>query len=314
MRALPFAASAAVAVLLLAGCTGPSATPPAPDCGTGDTPDLLALPVPGDFFESTIAAPWDTLVFAPDGFGDGWLVAGSDAQGGKASVTKLPGGHLANVSVPGIFATDTWVGWATSSDPGCPPPEAHHAIEWGLQRGPAFPPTAEPGKGVHVLTAGFLDNGTLFYTNIASIDASPLFPHPDWYAWEGDAPLPVYVYNASASEEPAYWKAPSRALPSGTPAEPAFGAARGVLAGPEAQAGLGYFATIRGFNDALKGLPLSTTRVVRMAPEDAYTREGNEAHPLYGQALTFVIKAVAVVDAPCPPAVLDVASCQSPLP
>jgi FKBP-type peptidyl-prolyl cis-trans isomerase 2 len=64
--------------------------------------------------------------------------------------------------------------------------------------------------------------------------------------------------------------------------------------------GLGYYTTIPGFNDALKGLSTNTVHVVRLAPEQAYTRSGNEKHPLYGDALVFYIKVVDVVDAPCP--------------
>ncbi|MEA3190708.1 MAG: hypothetical protein QOD77_1290 [Thermoplasmata archaeon] len=311
MRALCLLAVA----LLAAGCSAPADLPqePAPDADCAAP--VHALPLPASFLESTVAGPWDTLLFAPDGFGADLPRAGA-GNGTAVGVTEIPGGHLANLTVPGVFAQGTaWFGWGSGPGRMCADPnEPAHALEWALQRGPAFPPTAAPGKGVHVLTAGFFDNGTLFYTNIPDIDASLLFPKPSWYVWEGDAPLPVYVYDQEASEQPAYWKAPSRNLPGGTPAEPAFGAARGVLAGPEAEAGLGYFATIRGFNEALKDLPMSTTRVVRMAPEDAYTRPGNEASPLYGQSLTFLIKAVAVVDAPCPPDVMAQWECRSPLP
>jgi hypothetical protein len=40
--------------------------------------------------------------------------------------------------------------------------------------------------------------------------------------------------------------------------------------------------------------------VTRIAPEDAYTQPGREDHPLYGDAIVFLIELADVVDAPCP--------------
>ena len=156
-------------------------------------------------------------------------------------------------------------------------------ITWDLAA-PAEGDRAEPGQGVQVHTAGFLENGTLFYTNIKAIDHDD-WPRTDWYAWEGGEPLPVYVYEEDRAEEPAYWQDPQ----SGTPVE-------GTVPG------LGYYTTIPGFNEALKGLSTNTVRVVRMEPEEGYTRAGNEEHPLYGEPLVFYIKVSGVVPLPCPAA------------
>jgi hypothetical protein len=153
------------------------------------------------------------------------------------------------------------------------------------------------GRGVHVLTAGFLENGSLFYTNMESVEQNNLMPRVDWYEWSGGDPLPVYVYDQDRSEQPPHWKAPSRLAPPnpGTP----------VLQAAEGEAGVGYFTTIKGFNEALKTMSTTTQRVVRIAPEEAYTLPGYEEHPLYGEALVFVIDVLDVVDAPCPATLPD---------
>lgn len=158
-------------------------------------------------------------------------------------------------------------------------------ISWDLAE-PRRGESASPGQGVHVYTAGFLEDGTLFYTNIKAIDHDD-WPRTDWYAWEGGDPLPVYVYDQDRSEQPKHWSDPQ----AGTPIE-------GTVPG------LGFYATIPGFNDALKGLSTNTVRVARLEPEEAYTYAGNEDHPLYGEALVFYIKVDTVVSLPCP---MDVA-------
>jgi hypothetical protein len=156
---------------------------------------------------------------------------------------------------------------------------------------------AAVGKGVKVYTAGFWDNGTLFYTNIQDLDHSD-WPRAGWYSWEGGDALPVYVYGQDRSEEPAYWK--SLGANYGSPGTPADAQAQMVLGNADTTFGLGYFTTIPGFNEALKGLSTSTTVVAVLEPQQGYTRAGNEAHPLYGDRLVFVIHIVDVVDEPCP--------------
>jgi hypothetical protein len=153
---------------------------------------------------------------------------------------------------------------------------------------------ASVGQGAMVYTAGFWENGTLFYTNMPDVDRS-VWPRAGWYAWEGGDALPVYVYGSSRDEEPAYWSACPPSPPS------------------DGSCAWNYFTTIEGFNEALKGLSTNTARVVHIPPEKAYTLPGREDHPLYGDALVFYIRLVAVHDVPCgpdePPAL-----CQMPAP
>lgn len=94
----------------------------------------------------------------------------------------------------------------------------------------------------------------------------------------------MYVYDQAGSENPAYWTA---CAPVST-------------APFTANCAWNYFLTIEGFNEGLKGLSSTASRVVWMSPEKAYTREGAEEHPLYGDALIFYIEIVDVVDIPCP--------------
>lgn len=162
---------------------------------------------------------------------------------------------------------------------------------------------AEVGQGVRVLTAGFWENGTLFYTNMQGVHDSEI-PRAGWYEWGGADPLAVYVYDRDRTERPAYWAAPTSQRPPHDPLGPPFDDAEatavGTAAGAEGTAGIGYSPTIKGFNEALKGLSTTTSRVVWVAPEDAYTLAGNEAHVLYGDAVVFLIRVVEVVPAPCP--------------
>jgi hypothetical protein len=170
-------------------------------------------------------------------------------------------------------------------------------ITWDLAA-PDVGASAQPGQGVQVYTAGFFaSNGTLFYTNIEAVDHSE-WPRAGWYLWEGGDPLPVYVYDQDRSEEPAYWRPVSSNVPhTGTPADPIV---MEHAAEVDKRTGLGYFTTIPGFNEALKGLSSSTTHVALLAPEEAYTRPGYEHHELYGEPIVFYMKVVHVVDLPCP--------------
>ena len=267
-----------VAVLLaagvLSGCVG---LPRGQGCDDGLPPATVRTPwIDGGFLRTDPEQGWDTLVLA-----DGTLSASAPAQGWSVESERFSAPGEANFSAlrvtPGKDMGHLALAYQLSD---C---EGTHAgtISWDLAE-PRMGTSAEPGQGVHVLTAGFWENGTLFYTNIAAIDQGD-WPRAGWYAWEGDEPLPVYVYDQDRSEQPDLWHDPQ----AGTPVE-------GTVPG------LGYVTTIPGFNDALKGLSTNTVRVVRLAPEDAYTRAGNEEHPLYGDALVFYIKVLDVVDAPCP--------------
>lgn len=160
--------------------------------------------------------------------------------------------------------------------------------------------TVEVGKGALVKAAGFWENGTLFYTNMHEVDDGPRdgntdesWPRAGWYEYGGDDALPVYVYDKDRSEAPPAWTAGNE-----VPDEDPFTGF--VVPGR-------YFTTIPGFNEALKGLSTSTTVAVRIPPELAYTRPGNEEHPLYGDALVFLIHVEAVADLPCAPSDGEVA-------
>lgn len=274
VEAMRVLVAALVGVAMVAGCVGLDDA----SCD-GDQAGLVTPWVDASFLRTDPGQAWDTVVLQTGGdeadasiHPDGWTVAQTrlSAPGSPENFTALhvlPGdGHARldlqyDLSACGELHAGT-ISWDLA------PPESGEA--------------AQAGQGTHVFTAGFWENGTLFYTNIKAIDHSE-WPRAAWYAWEGDDPLPVYVYEEDRAEQPAVWKDPQ----AGTPLD-------GTVPG------LGYFTTIPGFNEALKGLSTMTVRVARLSPEEAYTRPGNEEHPLYGDALVFYIKVIDVVDLPCP--------------
>lgn len=130
--------------------------------------------------------------------------------------------------------------------------------------------TGRTGVGVLVRTAGFWVNGTTFYTNDARVHEDPAIPKGYLGPFTDDAPLPVYVY------------------------------ADGERTMPKRYYDAGYYTTIAGFNKALRDIAVGAPVAAYLAPEEAYTRLGNDAHPLYGDPLVFWITAVEVVDLPCP--------------
>lgn len=294
MRAL---AAVALLALLLGGCTGPSGDcPPAP---------VFATPVvDGKYMQTDPAQPWQTLVLAPADDGRqatrlSWTASG----GGAAFGTPIVAGsalHVVTVVPSDGHGNATMEYDVRPTEAGCR--STPGSLAWDLAA-PKAGRMAASGQGVHVMTAGFFENGTLFYTNIPEIDTDPNWPKPDWYAWEGDRPLPVYVYDRDRSEQPPQWKG-SHALwteaHKQTGPTPIDQEVDEATMDTDEGHGLGYFTTIPGFNAALKGLSTTTTHVVRMDPEDGYTRPGYEEHPLYGHALVFYIKVLDVVDAPCP--------------
>jgi hypothetical protein len=273
--------------LPLAGCLQ------APDCPVPDQVRVLTLPVPAGYLATDPGQAWDTLALAwPSAKGPAALSYGIDA-GWNVSVERYPGAGatLERLRVlPGAGDATLTRSWTLAHDEQARNGACHSgrsgALAWDLQA-PAPGMVAQAGMGVRVMAAGFWENGTLFYTNIKQVDAAP-WPRASWYAWGGGDPLAVYVYGGERSERGAVWSASTR----GTAVGPATGNA--TL--------WDYGTTIPGFNAALKGLSLNTARVVRVAPEDAYTWSGNEDHPLYGSALVFYIKLVAVEQVPCPDA------------
>ena len=299
---------------LVSGCVGLEQPACRDEPEDGEHGDLRTPWVDGSYLRTDRSGTWDTVVLQSghgdhleaSAFPDGWTVTMESLSEPAEPTPPTPptppevAEPVEPVGHPSAEADGPWAkgggdGFSVlrvSPGPGkgrldldysysrCDGPQAG-TITWDLAA-PVEGDRAEPGAGVHVYTAGFLEDGTLFYTNIKAIDHDD-WPRTDWYAWEGDEPLPVYVYDEDRAEQPVYWKDPQ----SGTP-----------IAGTVP--GLGYYTTIPGFNDALKGLSTHTVRVVRMEPEDGYTRAGNEDHPLYGEPLVFYIKAVDVVPLPCP--------------
>jgi hypothetical protein len=184
---------------------------------------------------------------------------------------------------PGLIAS--WRQHAVGLPSGCEDQSSGLTINWGAR--PVEGRAAEPGQGAHVWYAGFWENGTLFDTNLQDLDLGSGWPKAGWYEGGHWDPIPVYVYDQDRSEQPAHWKSPFSGTPAaGSPADE--------------QAGAGYFTTIKGFNEAVKGLPAGTGQVFHIAAEDAYTLPGREDHPLYGDALVFYVLVEDVVDVPCP--------------
>ncbi len=125
---------------------------------------------------------------------------------------------------------------------------------------------AEPGLGVHVRSVGFWDNGTVFWTNMQEVDQREDLPLGYLGPPGNMTPLKVYV-GGERGEDP-----------------------------PERYAERGYVPVIRGFDERLHGMRAGDILAVRIAPEDAYTYDGNEDHALYGDALNFVIEVTKVVE------------------
>ncbi len=301
-----------VALASLGGCL---------DIGSGSggcsSPTAIEFAIPrveGAYLATDPDEAWDTLVLQQNTTdGDHWInLTASDSPVARTPIT--PAGQWPSLSLlrvePNATVGDlelSW--WAQVKGNNCSSGKGG-SMTWSLME-PRDGASAAPGQGVHVYTAGFWENGTLFYTNIEAIHDDPEWPRAGWYEWENAEPLPVYVYDKHHSEQPAYWKSPSSQAPAtGSPVDSMV---QGALSDAEAEYGIGFFPTIPGFNEALKDLSVNTVRVARLTPEQAYTRPGNEAHPLYGDALVFYIKVVDVVDLPCPAATGPATKCNVPL-
>jgi hypothetical protein len=286
-------AAALLLGVLASGCIGGPA-----GCNVPDGLRVLTPPVTADYMATDPAQPWDTVALS-------WPAAQGlrsathytlSPPAWNLTVESYPAASGGPVLehlrvVPGAATNATLMrSWSLAQET----QDSHGStacrsgrggsLAWDL-RAPAAGTVAQPGMGVRVMTAGFWENGTLFYTNIHALHDSG-WPRAGWYGWEGGDPLPVYVYDRDRGERPAPWSATTEGTPLGAPTQNA------TL--------WNYYTTIPGFNQALKGLSTSTVRVVHLRPEEAYTRAGNEAHPLYGSPLVFYIKLVAVERLPCP--------------
>ena len=115
-------------------------------------------------------------------------------------------------------------------------------------------------------TVGVWPNGTIFYTNWKAVVDGGAAPDVDL-----------------SPDEPADYE----------PLKVYVGGERGKRP-PEPYNRSGYVNVIPGFDAALPGLKAGHVRAVRIAPEDAYTRAGNEKHRLFGDPLAFIIRAASV--------------------
>lgn len=139
-----------------------------------------------------------------------------------------------------------------------------HSIDWSIVETTAQPLTT-PSTLVQTTTVGFWINGTSFYTNSAQLLADPAFPVGGDVDRNGATEtLPIYVYDNANSEQP-------------------YGNADNC-----------YFTTIPGYNELLKNQAGLSTGVTFMQPSQGYTVEGNEDHPLFGDALVFLNTVVAI--------------------
>ena len=290
---------ALAALLLAAGALAGCLAAPV-DCPVPDSLRPMTPQVPAPYGATDPRQPWDALVLRPDAGAD-WDV-GARPEGWRAAREQVSPA-LDRIRVEPAAATgsagNVTLRWhvRAATDAGCIGERTGY-LDWSLAA-PVEGALAQAGAGARVMTAGFWENGTLFYTNIEEVHQSA-WPRAGWYAWAGPEPLPVYVYDRARGEEPAWW-APGT---GGTPAGPATGNATLWR----------YYTTIPGFNEALKGLSTTTARVVRLAPEEGYTRAGNEAHHLYGDPLVFYVKVVGVDPLPCPTGMLGLACAGLPVP
>ena len=303
---------AVVGLLLLSGCTGNllGSKSSLPAC---ETPTGLFIPATGRLAlqgENRV----DLLFLAPEGGArftdvrvpDRWKWDYQDLAGKDANETFLRVGIK-----PAAFAG----GGASRAptDPGKMPTSMAASINWtaqgaadgtckdgphGSQRlepdltgsaGASARGTGTAGKGAHVRYAGFYTNGTLFGTNIKAVDEIQAWPKSGFYKFDGDAALPVFVYDRDRSE--------GDASPIWNPKD-----AQGKSVGWK------YSTTIKGFNSALKALPALLPKVVALEPQDAYPDRG----VLKGEKLIFYIMLEEAVDTPCPPQHPNRSLCRTP--
>ena len=149
-----------------------------------------------------------------------------------------------------------------------------------------------PGMGATVFYALWLDNGTLFATNLKAAADNPRVARMPQEEAPGEAawrPLKVYVGGKRGEAPPEPYNS------------------EGCDAGEEPPC---YHPVIPGFDARLRGMVAGETLAVRVPKEQGYTVPGNESHPLYGQNLNFLVRVVGVdqyavraCDLPvCPPA------------
>lgn len=299
---------AAAILLVLAGCIVPL-EPPQPNTRCDENRIPFGIP-----FEDAGAAAFQqtsssSLLSAtdPEQLWDALLVANATSAFMIENLTAPPGWHVEAQRLGGEESNTMRFRYTPTADA----KGGKAGVEWSVSSSetcvrqlggvlsltmadPTVGAKAEAGRAALVYTAGFWENGTLFYTNMESVNDSS-WPRAGWYEWGDAEPLPVYVYDENRAEKPAYWSA---CTPAALPVTPICV--------------WNYYTTIEGFNEALKGLSTNIARVVHIPPEKAYTLPGNEDHDLYGDAIIFYIRIVDVHASPCGP-VGPLDSCNLPL-
>ncbi len=272
---------------IVAGCMGDPVTEPAPvEDPCPRPPVIMTMPLTSHDPLAQRAdpnQPYDFLVFFPTTTNASALVNPPPGWVGRVFPFQ---GNSTNQSLVQVRLENTLrpergeykLTWAASLK--CHEPETAASAVASIPT-PARGDAPGPGQGVDVWTAGFWENGTLFYTNIRAVDESP-WPRADWYTFDDAGPLKVYVYAQQRTEKPAYWTA---CPPADNPLVQ--------------ECAWNYYTTIEGFNAALKDMSTQTIRVVHIPPEKAYTQPGNEAKPLYGDAIVFWIAIDNVGSLPC---------------
>lgn len=134
--------------------------------------------------------------------------------------------------------------------------------------------TLAAGMGARVYYVLWLDNATLFATNLkaaADQDGIPEAPSNETPSW---TPLKVYVGGERGKAPPEPYNSTDCDADEPPPC---------------------YHPVIPGFDARLRGMVEGETLAVRVPKEQAYTVPGNETHPLYGQNLNFLVRVERVV-------------------
>lgn len=222
--------------------------------------------------------PWQTVVLP---FGNGTASVNASVAAPASLEPVAPGASLLRLSVPP--ATEATLNWTAHQAGAECSASRSGGVAWDFM-GAEAGTVAAAGMGARVWYAGFWENGTMFDTNLPDLHLSA-WPRAAWYDAAIGAPLPVYIYDQDRAERSPIW-APGT---SGTPAGPATGNAAPLWS---------YYTTIQGFNDGLKGLSTTTTRVVWMPAEAAYGGRTDVPAGL-DAPLVFLVKLAAVERLPC---------------
>lgn len=250
-----------VVALLTAGCFGPGGSPlrvvpfvELHDAQPGRATEYAFFLESTSAFKQVLAAGAD----APEG----WVVEPEVRE------VTLPGGATGSLVVrvtPHANATDGVHRVAVKVG------ESRAEVLVNVRQLGAVP--LQPGMGAQVYYVLWLDNGTLYATNLKAAwdrDGVPQQPQNGTPSWK---PLKVYVGGKRGEAPPEPYNS------------------EGCDAGEEPPC---YHPVIPGFDARLRGMVEGETLAVRVPKEQAYTVPGNETHPLYGQNLNFLVRVAGV--------------------